>query len=158
MDYGKNGLEKTKEKELLGTKPVGKDSVVKDELSKGKLIGESSKTMSQSDDLSEDELAIMTTKQLYEMYEGEAKKRVVNRVEKGYTVDDLEKDAKRVFTEISMVEMRTGVLVSMLKEAAVFKGKYKALKYQEVRALAGSKKRGFDLDTRDGVSWIIMKV
>ena len=148
-------LEKTQDAKgnILGTKPVSKDSV---DPKKG-IVEKDVKDV-KSEDLSEDELAIMTTKQLYEMYEGEAKKRVVNRVEKGYTVDDLEKDVKKVFNEISMIEMRTGVLVSMLKEADIFKGKYKALKYQEVRALTGSKKRGFDLDTREGISWIIMKV
>lgn len=142
-------LEKISDKKgnVLGTKPV-KDNdvnVVKDSDTK-------------SSDLTEDQLSIMTTKELYEMFEKEASAKVINRVNKGYTVDELEKDAKKVFSEIGMIEMRTGVLVTMLKEAEIFKGKYKDVKYQEVRALAGTKKRGFELDTRDGVSWIVLKV
>ena len=111
-----------------------------------------------SKDMSEDQLAIMTTKDLYEMFENEASEKVVNRVNKGYTVDQLEKDAKRVFSETGLIEMRTGVLVTMLKEASIFEKRYVDVKYQEVRALANTKKRGFELDTRDGVSWILLKV
>lgn len=141
-------LEKTKDG--LGTKPVKGDN-------NGTPVVKEEKDIS-SKDMSEDQLAIMTTKDLYEMFENEASEKVVNRVNKGYTVDQLEKDAKRVFSETGLIEMRTGVLVTMLKEASIFEKRYVDVKYQEVRALANTKKRGFELDTRDGVSWILLKV